>query len=418
MKKRVSMLMASLLAIAIIGIGPVMAQTIQEKVTITPGKTISAAEESAISSAAAKVLRHIATARGAIHDKDLEQAQADLKQAHKLIDIIKASLPTAKVKDHIWVARKHLDYKSTEDVIQDLIPIYAELDDIEDFVPVAQAKKHLDAAKKSLKKGDKKLAKESLRAADAALIYTEVDLPLASTEKHVIAAQRLLARDKPDKADEALQAAEDNVQFIAVASEAPINQAKKNLWQATKDYVAGKYAAAKADLEQARVYLKQAAQSSDEKIRKEARKLEKDVDALTGKVEKGGKDTGAAITGVWERSKALSEREAERVSTGWQKIHAEGRTKADLIEAKLHLAYAESYQFTTANMAKAKCEIEQAGTYLKNASKHADSATKAKIDAMKKEIGKIKTDLNSNTEVTRARYIKIKGDLRQLIRDL
>ncbi len=119
-----------------------MAQTIQEKVTITPGKTISTADESAISSAAVKVLRHIATARGAIHDNDLEQAQADLKQARELIDIIKASLPTAKVKDHIWVAKEHLDYKSTEDVIPDLIPIYAELDNIEDLVPVEQAKKH------------------------------------------------------------------------------------------------------------------------------------------------------------------------------------------------------------------------------------------------------------------------------------
>jgi len=418
MKKRVSMLMANLLAIAIIGIGPVMAQTIQEKVTITPGKTIPAAEESAISSAAAKVLRHIAKARGAIHDKDIKQAKTDLHEALKLIDIIKVSLPTTKVKDHIWVARKHLDYEDTDDVLPDLIPIYANLAEIEDFVPVAQAKRHLEAAKQSLKKGNKGAAKKSLEAVDNVLVYAEVGLPLASTEKHVIAAQAMLAQKKLEKADEALKVAEENVLFISTSVNEPITRAKKSLWDAAKDYAVGEYVATRHSLRKARAYLDKAAQSSDEKIRKEARELEKDVDALTGKVEKGGKDTGVAITGVWERSKALSEREAERVSIGWQRIHAESRAKADLIEAKLHLAYVESYQFTTANVAKAKVEIEQAGTYLENASKHADSATKARIDAMKKEIGEIKGDLNSKTEKARARYEKIKSDLSQLIRDL
>ncbi len=37
---------------------------------------------------------------------------------------------------------------------------------------------------------------------------------------------------------------------------------------------------------------------------------------------------------------------------------------------------------------------------------------------MEKEVGEIKADLNSKTEAARAHYIKIKGDLRQLIRDL
>ena len=134
-------LILTLLVAVVLGAGPALAKTIHEKITIKPVKTISPAEESIISSAAVKVVRHVAKARGAIHDKDLEQAGQDLKQAHKLIDIIKTSLPTTKVKDHIWVAKKHLDYESTEEVKLDLIPIYAALDEIEDIVPVKQAKK-------------------------------------------------------------------------------------------------------------------------------------------------------------------------------------------------------------------------------------------------------------------------------------
>ncbi|NIA19901.1 MAG: hypothetical protein GWP07_05680, partial [Xanthomonadaceae bacterium] len=85
---------------------PVLAQKIHEEVTRVPVKTLSKAEAASISSAATHVLREIAKARGAIHDKNLEQAKTALKQARTLIQIIKVSLPTVKVRDHIWVAKK------------------------------------------------------------------------------------------------------------------------------------------------------------------------------------------------------------------------------------------------------------------------------------------------------------------------
>ena len=123
MKNRTGILILTLLVAVVLGTGPALAKTIHEEVTVKSVKTISPAEESIISSAATKVLRHIAKARGAIHEKDLDQAGKDLKQAHKLINIIKTSLPTTKVKDHIWVAKKHLDYESTKEVKSDLVPI-------------------------------------------------------------------------------------------------------------------------------------------------------------------------------------------------------------------------------------------------------------------------------------------------------
>ncbi|MBW1803425.1 MAG: YfdX family protein, partial [Deltaproteobacteria bacterium] len=259
MKNRTGILISSLLFAVVLGTGLALAKTIQEKGTVSPKKNISPAEESIISSAATKVLRHIAKARGAVHSKELDQAKKVLSQAKKLIDIIKASLPTAKVKDHIWVAKKHLDYENTEEVMPDLIPIYA----------------------------------------------------------------------------------------------------------------AGKYAAANKDLEQAGAYLKQVVQSADKKTRKEAQKLREDVGALKAKVEKGGKANGNGLTHLWARIKALSERETERISAYRQKLRARSKIKKDLVEAKMHLSYAEDYQLISGAVHTARVEIDMAGDYLKSATKHA-----------------------------------------------
>ena len=201
-------------------------------------------------------------------------------------------------------------------------------------------------------------------------------------------------------------------------AEKPITLTEKSLWQATRDYAAGKYAAAGEELEKAGAYLKKASKSADEKTREEAEKLGKDIDALKGKVKKGGKATGAAITNLWERSKALSEREAERISTGWQKLRAESKVKKDLIEAKLHIAYAETCQFITGNADKAGVEIDKAKGYLNSAAKNADSKVKAKINAMGKKMDEIKKDLHNKKDAAKMRYEIIKGDLRQLIKHL
>jgi lipoate synthase len=137
--------MVGTLVFGLIGPFPVWAKSIEGEITVTPVKTVTPEEESVISSAAVKVLRHIVQARGDIKEK--ARAKEELNKSLDLIDIIKASLPTAKVKDHIWVAKKHLDYESTEEVMPDMVPIYTALDEIEDLVPVKQAKKHLDEDK-------------------------------------------------------------------------------------------------------------------------------------------------------------------------------------------------------------------------------------------------------------------------------
>ncbi len=307
MKKTITtILSAGILMLSLMTSGTVFAQVIHEKVTVSPVRSLTAGEESIISSAAVKVLRHIAQARADIHEKDLSHAKGELKQALTLIDIIRATLPTARVKDHIWVAKKHLSYEDTESVIPDLIPIYSSLNEIEDIVPVSKAREHINKAREHLKKGNRKGAKKELELADEALIYSEVALPLSYTETHITIAQGFLAKKEPKKAAEALKAAEDGVQFVDVDIQSPMTQARKSLWKATKHYLAGDMTATKKDLKDAKSALRKAGNTVDAKTKIKVTGLLKDIEAIEGEVDKGATATGRDLKGLYERAKNIS----------------------------------------------------------------------------------------------------------------
>ncbi|NIA08265.1 MAG: hypothetical protein GWP10_00450, partial [Nitrospiraceae bacterium] len=140
--------------------------------------------------------------------------------------------------------------------------------------------------------------------------------------------------------------------------------------------------------------------------------------ALKGKIKNGGKDTETKIKGLWEQSKALSESKAERISIGWHKFHSKSDANTALIKAKLHLTYAEIYQFTTNKSKEAGVELDKAKTCLKSAEKNANSKTRTKIDAIVEELSQIKAGLGSKKEAARDRYEKVKADMLQLIRKL
>ena len=197
----------------------------------------------------------------------------ELHQAQALIAIIKSTEPTDKIKDHIWVAKKHLSYESTETVSMDLIPIYASMDEIAELAPMAKVKEHINNAKANLEKGDKKSAGEELKLADEAVVLTEIDLPLGSTEGHVAEARMYLTKKESKKADTALKSAEDGVQFLSIMGSSPIWQARKSFWRASKNYMAGRAGAARADITEAKAYLARVDRNVDAKTRADAREL-------------------------------------------------------------------------------------------------------------------------------------------------
>ncbi|MGD2081522.1 MAG: YfdX family protein [Chromatiales bacterium] len=372
---------AAVLLAAVAASGSVLADgSIQEDLTVTPGRQISPQDEAAISSAAVKVLRHVAGARGELQgdEPDAEKAKVELGQAEKLLDIIQAGLPTTRIKDHIWVAKKDLEYEDSREVLPDLVPIYASLDELVDYMPKARA--HLDQAREAVKAGDKSKAGEQLKALDDALVYAEADLPLSSTRNLVAEAEEDLANDDAKAADAALATAQDDVVFVTVSFQSPLTNAKAALWRAWQDYRLGEKEYAKADLDEAVGYLERVAQSDDEVMRQAAENLVAEVRDLHGSIEAGDERFGAAIEGAWHRVRALSERAAESISTGWQRLRAEGAGKEDLIEAKLQLAYARIDHLYSADDAAAKVDLAEARGYLDSALREARPEVKDEVE--------------------------------------
>ena len=369
---------------------PLYASVIQEKVSVSPEKTISPSDEAVISSAGVKVLRHIAEARAEIHNKHVDAARAELGKADKLLDIIHQALPTASVKDRIWIAKKHLEYEDTQEVLPDLIPIYSSLDDLMDIMPVKVARTHLDQAKAGLKAGDKAKAKKALEETDAALQYTEIDLPLGTTRHLVSQARDELGKNKLDKADTTLKSAEDAVVFISVGVQQPLFSAKAALYQGVVDLDAGKSDQAKTDLQDAIAFLEVARQSPNDATRDAATQLLKEARPVLADLEHGRGDVSSSFHRILERAQAYADRSVEYLSTGWQRFRAEGHPfKSDLIEARLHLANARIDLFTGHETGTARKELDQADKLLGKAAalagKHAAGG-----DDYARQIGEIR----------------------------
>ncbi len=268
-----------LVSLVLTCVTPGFSATINEKITITPLKTLSPRMHERLSYAAAKVLRLIASARGAIHKEDYDTASKDLIQAKALLKMIESNLPTEKIKDHIWVAKEHLDYESTEKVKDDLVPIAYDLTELKSIIPIQQAQKYLKEANNGLTKGDKKAARKALNELEKSVVIMEVDVPITSTRKHILAAESYLLQGEPGFADQELQKAENNVVLLGA-----VGEIKRSLWRATMDYTAGKFKAAKRELDKAGREVERALKSSDKDTRDAARKLKGDIQRLADKL--------------------------------------------------------------------------------------------------------------------------------------
>lgn len=391
---------------------------VQEQVTVNPLSRISPREERVLSSAAAKVLRHIVQARTAIRNKETASAKSELQQAQTLFSIIETALPTSEVKDRIWIAKQHLEYKDSAEVVPDLIPIYSSLDELVDVMPVKEAQEHVQKAKAHLQKGDKDKAKEELEATDEALVYTEIDLPFASTRHLVSQALADLTKGDSQKAEKALQEAENNVVFLSVGVDEPMVSAQSLIWAANQHYAAGDKKLARSEIQQAISFLEAAKKSSDQVTRTEAGDLLDGAKALEAKME-GSSDLTRDLQHLWHRTRALADRSVEYMSTGWAKWRSHSPLKSDLIEAKYHLSVAKIDQFVGDNAGAAKQHLKAAEEYLEKAAKQADEHYTDQV--YKDQIKGIEQSVEQLEEMKDAsslHYAKLSTELRQMILSL
>jgi hypothetical protein len=376
--------------------------------------------ESTIEKTTTIALRHISQARSDIHHKAFADAKHEITEAARLMETIKDDLSTTTVKNLIWVARKHLEFEQAQKILHELPPIYSSLEMISAYLPTDKAKLHIDRAKGFLERNVKQGAERELAFADKSLTVIEVELPLLKAQQYVDKAQGYLAAKDAGKADAALRAGEQRAMALYTGMHSPIFQAKHNIWLALMNYSSARRADARTNLIQARVYLSKAASIGSTNGKEEASNLSLGLAELEKQLAGEGKVAGAELKAAWEKSEALVERSAAYLSAGLSEAETTQGGESNLIEAKLHVMYAETYQVTTFDQEKAIKELDKAYYHIQQAdrSRLAGSADSKKIRVIGKIILLLMANPENNGFAVRERYETIKEELSDLIQKM
>ncbi|WP_353646509.1 YfdX family protein [Mesorhizobium sp. WSM2239] len=394
-------------------VGPAAAAPFRENTAAVADSPNQPGGQAAVSLAAAQALRHITSARRHVEDRNFAAADQELGKALGLLDLVQSSLPSVAVKDQIRVARRHLEYESTEEVMPDLVPIYSSLERLVSDVAVEEARQHIDRAKANLEKNDKNGAMAEFLAAGETLVYKEVDLPLGATRRLVTEARQELQRKDILAVDAALKAAEDDVVYLSAVAHEPLAQAHQSLWQAAQKYAAGAFDAAKAELDTAIGDLDQLTQDADEETRRAAQAMLTKARSLRTDIEANVEDVPSRLDELWKRAKAVSERSAEYIAAGLQRAGTKSDLKADLIEAKLHLSYAEIARFTTHDVDQAAEELGLSLNYMDQAVDRVSKTEAAAILAIHNSVEDLATEPASDQQ--QSRFVELEGEISRMI---
>lgn len=376
--------------------------SLQEEITTTPGRTISPADEELVSSAANKVLYHIAKARDALRKKDAERARTELGQADKLVEIINTVTPTTVIKDRMWTADKKLSYENSEEVGPGSVPVFASLGMREVFDPVKM---------KAAKGNAKQKAGEEPEATDMMLFYEELDLPLRAVQHLLGVAEGELGKHRMNEAEQALRAAQDSVDYVGVFLPEPLVTARVNLSRAHAHYSAGKLPEAKIDVSTAIEQLEMASKNADTDSKADIDKLLGDAKSLQSRIDKGDTTLGSELHSLWRHTEAMADRAMESTAIGWAKLRNHDQLRTDLIEAKRYVSYADidanvdkapamanaalikakEYLDRAAAVATGKSELE---VYIKDAKAIVDSLITGQSKTDPGEMANLKSQLN------------------------
>jgi hypothetical protein len=391
---------------------PAYAQTVQADVPI-PYKSLTPQVESTIENTAIIALRHISQARSDIHQRALAAARRELAEAVRLMDSIRDNLSTSPAKNFIEVARKHLEYEQARQVLHDLPPIYASLEKVSVYLPTDRAKTHLDRAKAHLEKNDKRAADRELVLTGKSLIIIEVEVPLLRAQQYVTKAQGYLAAKNAGKADKALMSAELRAMALYNGVNSPLTQAHQNIWLAFRNYSTAKGTDVGAYLKQARNYLGKAAAARSEAGKEEIGTLSQEVAKLENTLATEGRIAESALKSALEKSEALAKRTASYYSAGLSEAETTLGGERSLIEARMHVSFAETYQVTTSEPDKAIRELDTAVSYLQKAagSKLADHADRKKIRSIVSMLQALEANPGKNDATVQERYETIQEEL-------
>ncbi len=120
---------------------------------------------------------------------------------------------------------------------------------------------------------------------------------------------------------------------------------------------------------------------------------------------------------AWEKGEALAERSSAYLAAHISEEETTLKGENNLIEAKLHVAYAETYQVTTAQPVKAARELDKALTDLHKAagSYLAGSADQKKIHTIVNILQSLKANSQKSDADIQDQYETAKEELNDLI---
>jgi len=385
-----------------------------------PEGSISPQVESTLERTAAVALRHISEARFDINRKALPHAHREMSAAVRLLKTIRDDLSTATPRSLIRTARNHLKYDTAAQVLNDLTSLDDSLDRISTYLPTDKTRSHIDKARMYLVGGDTRGAERELDRADRSLKIVEIDLPLLKCLRYVTVAEGYIAARNPDKANEVLKLAERTARALYRAEHIPLNRAKQDLWLAYRNNSTQRKERLLLFLERARESLGQASPGMSPAGQEEIGSLSREISTLRQRQAVHEPIAEATLKGLWERCQALVERSAAYLSAGLSEAETTLSGENDLIEARLHVAYAETYQVTTGEPDKATGELAKASGYLEHAS---GSRTVSPADRKKLQgIGSILDYLNAHSDkgdaAVQDRYDAVTDELDGLIQNM
>lgn len=416
MNDKLHKLIATSLMAGTFFVSNVFANDVDETVKIIPSKTVSASRGAELSKDAAEVALLVADARDALHRKDAKDAKMYLRKALLKIKSINNLMPTQTIIDHIEIAKKHLNYESTQEVKQDLIPIAYDINRLTFALPTDDIKKHYVNLQKAVNSGNKKNIQKELATLKKAVTVSAICLPVNETETYIYKALKVLNISDYKQADAALKEAESDLVVMSVTDVQPMTNAKKSFYKAMTDYTKGEYAKAKEDLHQSELWLDRAMYTSDVKTKAEIKELKQKAEVLKENLSQNSVNAKEKIKELLAKSKALSEKIKNSMIYKYDTSKKEAKIKSDLLDAKLHLEYAEDIEQSVYGTKRdLKTELQKAKLSLKNASQYANTKTKASIKKIESDINTVAQNVKENKNSVKSKYDEIKTKIDKLI---
>ena len=373
--------------------------------------------ESTVIQTAVLALGDIAEARKELKQGRTDEALRKVEEARTLARSLGTDLTTGVAREQIRIAREHAGYDPPQRVLKDLGAVYDSFKEIEVYIPVDKAHRHVDRAAEFLKAGRKDDAARELDFAERALpVFT---LPMMPVDASLEKAQSAIGRKELDAADALLRKAESTLQAGIASRRSPIGQAQASIMRARFLFVNGDYPDARRALGQARAFLDAAARGSAV-TRTEASGLSQEVEALERRIEKEREKSESAFRAVGEEMAALAERAAADLAYHWDEAETTLRIDDVLLDARLHLSYAETFQLTSGEPLKAKRELDLAREFIGKAMKSllADSADRAALEWADREIVYLGEHVDQTGPGIEERYDALKSRINGLLTPL